>query len=211
MRAFTKQPVYLFGLIALFIVACADKAPQKTISLDTIRPKAQSKQHQNDQPNQADTLRQYLNYYANDSASLHIAQLSIDSIGQHQFLNRFSSHTQRFILRDSSATQYQFCSWNFKDSSACLEAFYNWLDQAGKNNTSIPLLVGNVPSAHYNLMIVGERQLLFIESQDPINYKKWLLWYSGSSKYPNCKYILYMRPQKRTKWFKYENAQIVAL
>jgi hypothetical protein len=114
-------------------------------------------------------------------------------------------------LEDSSAFSYQLRTWNFKDSSACLEAFYNWLDQAGKNNSGVPLLKGSVPSSNYNLMIVAEKQILNIGSKRTIDFKKWLLWYSGTTTNPDCRYILYSQPKKRTKWFKFENAQILTL
>jgi hypothetical protein len=117
-----------------------------------------------------DTLGPFLNYYANDSATLQIAHLYIDSLDQHWFLDRFSANIHRFTLEDSSTISYQLRTWNFKDSSACLEAFYNWLDQAGKNNSSVPLLKGSVPSDNYNLMIVSEKQILYIASKRAIDF-----------------------------------------
>jgi hypothetical protein len=142
---------------------------------------------------------------------LQIAELSIDSLGAHRFLNRFTANIQRYLLKDSSSTSFQVCTWYFKDSSACLEAFYNWLDQAGKNNASIPLLKGSISSVDHNLMIIAEKQILFIGSERTIDYKKWLLWYSGTTTRPDCRYVLYSQPKKRTKWFKFENAQILTL
>lgn len=211
MRAPTKLLVYLFGLFSLVLFACGQDDQKKPISLDSIRPHSNSNKTQNDAQKAKDTLGPLLNYYANDSASLQIAQLSIDSLGEHKFLNRFTPHIQRYLLQDSSSTSFQVCTWNFKDSSACLEAFYNWLDQAGKNNASIPLLKGSVPSANYNLMLVAQKQILFIGSERPIDFKKWLRWYSGSTTSSDCRYVLYTQPRKRTKWFKFENAQIFTL
>jgi hypothetical protein len=142
---------------------------------------------------------------------MQIAQLSIGSLDEHKFLDRFTANIQRYLLQDSSSTSFQFCSWSFKDSSACLEAFYNWLDQAGKNNTVVQLKKGSVPSVNYDLMLVAEKQILFIGSKRAIDFKKWLRWYSGTTTRSDCKYILYTQPKKRTKWFKYQNAHIVAL
>lgn len=211
MRALNKLLVYLFGLFSLVLFACGQESAKKTVSLDSIRPHSNSDKPQNDSPKAKDTLGPYLNYYANDSASMQIAKLSIDSLGAHKFLNRFTANIQRYLLQDSSQTSFQYCTWNFKDSSACLEAFYNWLDQAGKNNTSIPLLKGSVHSVNYNLILVTEKQILFIGSKRAIDYKKWLRWYSGTPTGSDCRYILYAQPKKRTKWFKFENAQILTL
>ena len=211
MRALNKLLVYLFGLFSLVLFACGQDGAKKPVSLDTIRPHSNADKSQNDPKKAKDTLGPFLNYYANDSASLQIAHLSIDSLDQHWFLDRFSANIQRFTLEDSSTISYQLRTWNFKDSSACLEAFYNWLDQAGKNNSSVPLLKGSVPSGNYNLMIVAEKQILYIASKRAIDFKKWLLWYSGTTTSPDCRYILYSQPKKRTKWFKFENAQILNL
>ncbi len=211
MRALNKLLVYLFGLFSLVLFACEQDAAKKPVSLDSIRPHSKTNKSKSDQKKAKDTLGPFLNYYANDSASLQIAKLKIDSLGEHRFLDRFSPNIQRFLLQDSSSASFQVCTWNFKDSSACLEAFYNWLDQAGKNNSSVPLLKGSISNANYNLVIVAEKQILYIGSKRAIDFKKWLLWYSGTTKSPDCRYILYSQPKKRTKWFKFENAQILTL
>jgi hypothetical protein len=211
MRALTKLLVYLFGLFSIVLFACGQEGTKKTVSLDSIRPHSNADKPQNDAKKAKDTLGPFLNFYANDSASLQIAELSIDSLGAHRFLNRFTANIQRYLLKDSSSTSFQVCTWYFKDSSACLEAFYNWLDQAGKNNASIPLLKGSISSVDHNLMIIAEKQILFIGSERTIDYKKWLLWYSGTTTRPDCRYVLYSQPKKRTKWFKFENAQILTL
>jgi hypothetical protein len=211
MRALTKLLLYLFGLFNVVLFACGQDDAKETVSLEEIRPHSKAKNTPNASQKTLDTLGPLLNFYANDSASMQIAHLFMDSLDEHWFLDRFSAHIQRFRLQDSSATFYQFRTWNFKDSSACLEAFYNWLDQAGPNKSSIPLLKGSIPSAKYNLMIVAQKQILFIESERQVDFKKWLLWHSGTTSNPDCRYVLYTRPKKRTKWFKYENAQILTL
>ncbi len=211
MRALNKLLVYLFGLFSLVVFACGQADQKKAVSLDSIRPHSNANKTQNDSKKATDTLGPFLNYYANDSASMQIAQLSIGSLDEHRFLDRFTANIQRYLLQDSSSTSFQFCSWSFKDSSACLEAFYNWLDQAGKNNTVVQLKKGSVPSVNYDLMLVAEKQILFIGSKRAIDFKKWLRWYSGTTTRSDCKYILYTQPKKRTKWFKYQNAHIVAL
>ena len=211
MRALNKLLVYLFGLFSLMLFACGQHGSKKPVSLDSIRPHSSANKSKNTPKKTKDTLGPFLNYYANDSASLQIAQLKIDSLGEHRFLDRFTSNIQRFLLQDSCSASFQVCTWNFKDSSACLEAFYNWLDQAGKNNSSVPLLKGSVPSGNYSLMIVAEKQILYIASKRAIDFKKWLLWHSGTTTSPDCRYILYSQPKKRTKWFKFENAQILTL
>lgn len=43
MRALTKLPGYLLALLILFFFACGEDAPQKSVSLEDIRPKAAKK------------------------------------------------------------------------------------------------------------------------------------------------------------------------
>lgn len=203
MRALTILPIYLFGLCGALFVGCTEQANQKVVSLKAISPKSKKKHEHITVKNNTDTLNVFLNYYANDSANLQITGIQLNRSNTPLFLDRFSSKTQHFILADQSAQQFEFRKWEFKDSSACLDAFYNWLDQAGNNKASVPLLSGSVHSSRFNLLLVAQKELLLIESERAIAYQKWLLWHSGTETATTCRYILYAQPKKRTKWFKY--------
>ena len=211
MRAFTKLPVYLFGLTFLVVISCNQHQEKDAITLDSIRPHSSKKYVQNSAGDQQDTLRKYVNYYANDSAFMQISKVRLDSTPALHFIDRFSATRQKWILQDSNNVFYQYKQWHFKDSSACLEAFYNWLDQAGRQKESVKLFEGSISSANYELIIVGQQEVLFIEAPRNFNHKNWLLWYSGTKDYFPIKYALYVQPKKRTKWFKCTNNQIEAL
>ena len=146
MRAFTKLPVYLFGLTFLVVISCNQHQEKDAITLDSIRPHSSKKYVQNSAGDQQDTLRKYVNYYANDSAFMQISKVRLDSTPALHFIDRFSATRQKWILQDSNNVFYQYKQWHFKDSSACLEAFYNWLDQAGRQKESVKLLEGSISS-----------------------------------------------------------------
>ncbi len=211
MRALTKLPGYLLALTFLLLVACQNEAPKRTISLDEIRPKSPQKNSQKPKKSQTDTLQRLCNFYTNDSASLQISKISLDETNDKYFLDRFSLTRQRYLLTDSLGKIFQYKNWSFKDSSACTEAFYNWLDQAGKNKGSVALKAGNIWSSNHEIYLVCERQILQISSAERMLLKNWLKWYSGTSDFKGFKYILYAQPRKKTLWLKYNNNKITAL
>lgn len=210
MRALTKLPGYLLALTFLFLVACKNEAPKRTISLDEIRPKSPQKKSQKPKKSQTDTLQQLCNFYTNDSASLRISKISLDLTNDKFFLDRFCFTHQRYVLTDSLDKIFQYKTWFFKDSSACTEAFYNWLDQAGKNKTSVALKSGNIWSSSHEIYLVGQQQILQISSAQRIQLNNWLKWYSGTLDFKGFKYILYAQPRKRTLWLQYANNKKIA-
>lgn len=211
MRALTKLLGYLLALTCVFFFACNDTASKKIISLDEIRPKSPQQKTQEPKKSAQDTLQRLLNFYINDSASLQIANIKLDDTNDKFFLDRFSLSKQRYQLTDSLQKNYQYKTWSFKDSNSCMEAFYNWLDQAGKNKTSVGLKTGNVWSTRHEIYIITERQILKISGMQPIQSKKWLNWYSGTLEFTQLKYILYAQPKKKTKWLQYANNNLIVL
>jgi hypothetical protein len=211
MRALTKLPGYLLALTFLLLVACTNEAPKRTISLDDIRPKSPQKNSQKPEKSQTDTLQRLCNFYTNDSASLQISKISLDETNDKFFLDRFSLTRQRWGLTDSLDKIFQYKNWSFRDSSSCTEAFYNWLDQAGKNKTSVALKSGPIWSSNYEVYLVCDQEIIQISSPQRIFIKNWLKWYSGTAHFKSFKYIIYAQPKKKTLWLKYTNSKITAL
>lgn len=211
MRALTKLPGYLLALTCVFFFACADTSSKRTIPFDEIRPKSPQQKKQKPQKSPEDTLQRLINFYTNDSASLQIAHIALDETEDKFFLDRFSSSKQRLTLTDSLGNLFQYKNWSFRDSSSCTEAFYNWLDQAGKNKASVALRTGNIWSIGHEIYLVADRQILQISSAKRILLKNWLKWYSGTPNFDTFKYILYVQPRKKTIWFNYTNRKLTAL
>lgn len=211
MRALTKLPGYLLALSCLYQFACNDTATNQTISLEEIRPKSQTQQTKTPTKSIEDTLQRLINFYTNDSASLQISKIRLDLTNDKFFLDRFSYKLQRYLLTDSLNNTFTYKTWNFKDSSSCTEAFYNWLDQAGKNKTSVALNSGQVWSSSHELYLIGKRQIIQVNSAQRILFKNWLKWYSGTPDYQGVNYMLYTQPRKKTLWLKYTNSKLTAL
>lgn len=200
MRALPKLPIYLLGALLALVFSCSEKPAQKTVSLDKIRPKSETKQVYIHAGKKSDTLRHWVNYYANDSASLQIAAVQTDTTQQIWFLDRFGKPSKRFLLTDSSATKFLVRTWEFKDSSACNEAFYNWLDQAGKNKSSVALNTGQVSAVNYQLFVVSEKHIFQLQTSKAFDAKKWLSWLSGNEEFAKLRYQLIIKPKKKTIW-----------
>ena len=211
MRALTKLPGYLLALTFLLLLACKNEAPKRTVSLDDIRPKSTQKSSHKPEKSQTDTLQQLCNFYTNDSASLQISKISLDETNEKLFLDRFSLTRQRLLLTDSLGKIFQYKNWSFRDSSSCTEAFYNWLDQAGKNKTSVALKTGQIGSSNHEIYLICDQEIIQIISPQRILLKNWLKWYSGTAHFKSFKYIIYAQPKKKTLWLKYTNSKITAL
>lgn len=200
MRVLPKLPIYLLGALLALVFSCTEKPAQKTVSLDKIRPKSETKRTNMQTEKKSDTLRHWVNYYANDSASVQIAAVQKDTTQQIWFLDRFGKPSKRFLLTDSSANEFVVRTWEFRDSSACNEAFYNWLDQAGKNKSSVALNTGQVSSAKYQLFVVSEKHIFELQTTKAFDAKKWLSWLSGNEEFAKMRYQLIIKPKKKTIW-----------
>ena len=200
MRALPKLPIYLLSALFALVLSCSEKPAQKTVSLDKIRPQSEQQLLNQRAVKNSDTLRHWVNYYANDSASLQIATVRTDTTQQTWFLDRFGQPSKRFILTDSSAHDFLVRTWKFKDSTACYEAFYNWLDQAGKNKTSVPLLTGQIHTVNYQLFVVAEKHIFQLQTTKAFDAKKWLSWLKGNEDFANMRYQLILKPKKRSIW-----------
>lgn len=207
MRAFTKLSGYLLLVVNLQFLSCQTPDTAKRIDLDDIRPKAKEIAQNKSEKAQKDTLGAFYKYYANDSAQLGIAQIAIDTSLQTHFLDRFSTAKKRLLLTDSTSHTFQYHSWSFSDSSSCVEAFYNWLDQAGRKQQSVLLGSGDVFHTAHGFYIIAENELLFLQSRQAISYQKWLKWFEGKTDTSPIIYTLRMKPKQKTKWFQYTNAK----
>lgn len=211
MRAFTKPIGYLLLWMVAFLANCQSGETKKQLDLDDIRPKAQSNKDKTRVIEQRDTLAYLYKYYANDSAQLGIAQISLDTSLTLHFLDRFSKAHLRLSLSDSTQQNFQYATWSFKDSTSCMEAFYNWLDQAAKGQQSVALGVGDVWHTQHGFYVIAQKEILFLSSSNPIRYQEWLAWFNGKPDTSPISYLLQMKPRKKTKWFEFSNHKIKAL
>lgn len=211
MRAFTKHLCYLLLFCMGILMSCESSGSTKQVDLNDIRPKARAQQQNKSEEISKDTLRAFYNYYANDSAQLGIAKIAPDTLLKTHFLDRFSQAKLRLLLTDSSGQAFAYHHWSFPDSVATMEAFYNWLDQAGKQQQSVQLGVGDILHATHGLYIVSEHEIFFLQSKEVIRYTNWLKWFQGKADTSPIYFVMRMKPKQKTKWFHYTNTKLTPL
>lgn len=211
MRSLLKVLGYITIIHVLFLFGCQEKETRTKIDLDDIRPKAQNKIKEIAPINHSDTLNYLYKFYANDSSNLKITKIEADTLTKNQFLDRFSLKNNRYFLKDTNQNEFHYQRWDFKDSASCYEAFYNWLDQAGKNRSSIALNTGDVSHESHGLFLISNKQIIYIMAPQAIENLKWIKWYCGNQNISRLDYILAMKPRQKTNWLNYNNGKIKSL
>lgn len=199
---------YLFTVCIALIYSCTTDQNKPAIDLNDIRPKAKQNRAIKKQISQQDTLAYLYKIYANDSARMQIAQILPDTLLTIHFLDRFSQQHQRYFLTDSSARHFEFQSWDFKDSTQCFEAFYNWLDEATLSKDGAGISSIDLKLQKNSLILIANKQILFVFSDQKIQNDKWIKWYSAHQKVKLLHFIALKEPRKKTKWLQYSHGKI---
>ncbi|MEN9302785.1 MAG: hypothetical protein RL264_1214 [Bacteroidota bacterium] len=158
--------IYLLFLVAL-LVSCGSDKKDKVENWESIRPKdEENKQVKNQQ--EKDTLAPYLETYKHDSILLEI--IKIIPITSTEFLNRFSKSYLDFELETPDTALYiRHSTWNFKDSIATMNAFYNWLDEDQGTRLGGKLK----KTSNFTLWIITKNGMDRIESNQKIEPEIW--------------------------------------
>lgn len=198
----------LFKVCSALLYSCSTDQDKPTINLNDIRPKAGQNKAIEKQKPQQDTLAYLYKIYANDSAKMQIAQILPDTLLTIHFLDRFSQQHQRYFLTDSSARHFEFQSWDFKDSTQCYEAFYNWLDETTHSKSGAGISSIDLKLQKNSLILIANNQILFVLSDQKIQKDKWIKWYSANQNAALLHFIALKEPRKKTKWLQYSHGKI---
>ena len=210
MRALTKPLFYILVSSLTCLFACQQQSNDQIKNLDQIRPKSQTQTKKTATTEDVDTLRSFLKTYANDSCSLQMAAVFLDSSQTKHFLNRFSKQHFHVLCQYSSNQLFGHQEWSFKDTNQAKEAFFNWLDQFESKQ---PYKIGSTEKIFkdYTLIALAGNRIVQVNSPKKIKYNDWLRFWSGHYINANFSYILWAQPKKNTKWYRYKNAQLLTL
>lgn len=210
MRALTNPLFYILVSVLTGLFACQQQPDNSVKNLDQIRPKSHTKTKKIVTTKEVDTLNTFLKTYANDSCSLRMATVFLDSSLTKHFLNRFSQQHFHVICLDSLQQVYGHQEWSFKDTNQAKEAFFNWLDQF---ETHKEFKIGSTENLfhEYTLIVLVGKKIVQVNSPKKIKYIDWLRFWSGHYQNANFSYILWAQPKKKTKWYRYKNAQLLTL
>lgn len=210
MRALTNPLFYILVSVLTGLFACQQQPDDSVKNLDQIRPKSHTKTKKIVTTKAVDTLNTFLKTYANDSCSLRMATVFLDSSRTKHFLNRFSQQHFHVICLDSLQQVFGHQEWSFKDTNQAKEAFFNWLDQF---ETHKEFKIGSTENLfhEYTLIVLEGKKIVQVNSPKKIKYNDWLRFWSGHYQNANFSYILWAQPKKKTKWYRYKNAQLLTL
>lgn len=139
----------------------------------------------------------YFNSKFLDSA--HIELHKVLSFTESIFPDRFGAKRAIKLSIQGSDTS-TFRSWIFADSFKTQSAYYNWMDAFGPQLNSIKIGEQKNLQPRSFLICVGDTQIVYLENERSVAYKKWLGYYQLLGK-SDWKYIMYQPRQGKVKWF----------
>jgi|GEM_PF-5124774 len=163
---------FIHGIFAVILVASCGKQEQNTSfrSFESIRPKAKhlSKPKEKVPPR--------INYRLVKTELLNVAGICVDSIVSDikpVFLSRFNPPFKEQVHLYCGANLTEFDFYEFNDSTALLNAMYNWFDRFEYQLSGLRL--GQLePIKKVDFMIKrGEKSLIFIHTNESLNLTNW--------------------------------------
>ena len=195
-----KVTSLLFPLICLVLcVSCGKNNDNKVIKYEDIGEKAQSNTSVDVFPSEDDN---------NEDTTLNLSNLDIEisktyNLSTNDFLDRFQSEESLKRLILTSNDSIYFKSWSFQDSTACMNAFYNLLDCFGKDCTPIELYSNDFIASNYNLILVLENQIHWIDSKENQDLQVWHRYFEAENNISEYHYILEQKRNQSMTWFEY--------
>jgi hypothetical protein len=196
---------FFIGILSL-IGACTEKSdPLK--NLDDIRPKSEGKERELKTKVEKDTLLPYLKSYTQDSVLLEIE--GIKPIELKHFINRFQP-TKKFAFKlqqKDSTENIEHYSWEFKDSSATKNAFYNWLDI----NKSSKVFASKSLSKDFFTALVTEKHIDFFYSKKKMDIPKLMRYVKFNRNTETYKFIIIQKRNSKAIWFTFINEKLTPI
>ena len=197
--------VFFLGILGL-ITACTEKSdPVK--NLDDIRPKSESKERIKEYKESKDTLLPYLMNYTQDSVLLEIE--SISPIEHSHFINRFQP-TKKFaftLQQKDSTTNIGHFSWEFKDSSATKNAFYNWLDIEKSSKVFAPKSL----SKDFFTALITEKHIDFFYSKKKMDIPKLMRYVKFNRNTETYKFIIIQKRNSKALWYQFADEKLTLI
>jgi hypothetical protein len=197
--------VFFLGILGL-ITACTEKSdPVK--NLDDIRPKSESKERIKEYKESKDTLLPYLMNYTQDSVLLEIE--SISPIEHSHFINRFQP-TKKFaftLQQKDSTTNIEHFSWEFKDSSATKNAFYNWLDIEKSSKVFAPKSL----SKDFFTALITEKHIDFFYSKKKMDIPKLMRYVKFNRNTETYKFIIIQKRNSKALWYQFADEKLTLI
>lgn len=194
--------VFFLGILSL-LAACGEK-PQNVKNLDEIRPKSAGRERIKETEKSKDTLLPYLNNYNQDSVLMEIVSISL--IEGFHFINRFQPVKKTaFLLQQKDSTEnIEHFAWEFKDSIATKNAFYNWLDI----EKSSKIFSSKSLSKLYFTALITEKYIDFFYSNKKMNVPKLMRYVKFNRNTESYKYIITQKRNSKALWHQFVDEKL---
>lgn len=197
--------VFFLGILSL-LAACGEKS-QNVKNLDEIRPKSAGRERIKETEKSKDTLLPYLNNYNQDSVLMEIVSISLIE-GLH-FINRFQpvKKTAFLLQKKDSTDNIEHFAWEFKDSIATKNAFYNWLDI----EKSSKILSSKSLSKLYFTALITEKYIDFFYSNKKMNVPKLMRYVKFNRNTDSYKYIIIQKRNSKALWHQFVDEKLTLI
>lgn len=186
--------------------ACSEK-PKQMKNLDDVRPKSEGKERIKETKESKDTLLPYLTSYTQDSVLLEIE--SISPIEHSHFINRFQPVKKTaFLLQQKDSTEnIEHFAWEFKDSIATKNAFYNWLDI----EKSSKILSSKSLSKLFFTTLITEKHIDFFYSNKKMDVPKLMRYVKFNRNTETYKYIIIQKRNSKALWYQFADEKLTLI
>lgn len=205
MKLFT---VFFIAFLVTVMVSCSDD-PAETVSLDDISQTSDKFDHIDDSKEieEIKDEKPEKGYFlaAFDSIYKDASWFMLDSL---LFPDRFGpSKMEKWYLlnkKDSIVALH----YEFKDSLRTKNAFFNWLDCYGPKCASYQVGSQFKKQNRNSLFLIGEKQLVYLESKFPIAVEKLVGILNEKKKDQNWIYVVEIPGRKKTRWSTMKEGEI---
>ncbi len=143
--------------------------------------------------------------------SLKIEDSIVRKLDIVSFPDRFGAKTITKLFWKIKSDSVTLIDWEFNDSLKTENAFYNWIDCFGKNCKTLKIGDKVKIQKRELLILVNEKHLMAIDSEEKIDYNKWISILKSQQFGESWKYILFQPKKGKSSWMNYKNEIITEL
>jgi len=196
------QFFFFYFIILFFTYSCSKNGEEEFIKYSEIGP--QSESDKNDSGDNHDEQDSSASLVHSDVLNLDIE--SVYMINTDDFTDRFEHiQAEKFLIK-MDTDSILFKTWTYADSLSTMNAFYNLLDCFGANCEIIDLFSNEYSERKYNLVLVSNKQIHWIQSKNNQSLIKWNRYLNNVFSTPNFHYIMEQRTNKQVEWLQKDQA-----
>jgi len=198
-----KKRLYI-AVLCLLSSACKNNAEEKTVDFSDISKPSEKYSRTDSSEEKKEIIPQYF-----DSISAFSRQFS-DSLGYDRknivkldtviYPDRFGAQKTDKWCYLSPGDSLVFMRWEFVNAVKTENTFFNWLDCYGKNCKSIGIGDKVKFSKRATMFLLGEKDLIFIESGRKIDAEKILRQLESLKKTKRWRFFVLQQPRAAASW-----------